>query len=445
MNKRISNTINSRWFNWLLSGIFLIAVFSAMLLLNSKTLYVADDYVYRFFYQSTYAPDAGPVISTLSIPHSMYNHYMLWNGRFVAHSIVQFFMQFDTKVVFNICNSLAFIALMFLIAKTSSTLTKVKTNWWLLVAIFVYLWFAIPSFGQTVLWVSGSGNYLWTSLIYLGTILIALKHQKETIWLGIVAVILGFLTGATNENSGPAAIVIIFLFAVVKYIQSKKIDWYSLITSIFGLIGFLVMYFSPGSQARGDKPHSYYQAMIGLKQLVVHQYKWFYLIILILLVAGLLMKKLNKDLLLSAVVFLVGHILSIVVLVMSPEYPLRTLFGATVFLAITFFILVYSLLGNLNFFAEAAISLVILVMFMVSYRTAYIDINTTYIQAERQYQVIEKAKDEHKKSVTVPMVLTPKSDYNAFKGTLLLDTNSGAWMNMWVAKFFGIDQISGKF
>ncbi len=32
----------------------------------------------------------------------------IWNGRFVAHSLVQFFMQFD-KPIFDIFNSIAFI------------------------------------------------------------------------------------------------------------------------------------------------------------------------------------------------------------------------------------------------------------------------------------------------------------------------------------------------
>lgn len=65
-------------------------------------------------------------ITTLTIPYSMYNHYMNWNGRFVAHSVVQYFMQFDTKLVFDICNSLIFVVLLLLINKFATKLSGKK-------------------------------------------------------------------------------------------------------------------------------------------------------------------------------------------------------------------------------------------------------------------------------------------------------------------------------
>lgn len=97
-----------------------------MLLLNLKTLYVADDYVYRFVYQSPTPTDVihPERINTFLIPHSMWNHYLLWNGRFVAHSIVQYFMQFNSKVPFDICSSLIYVLLILLMNKFSTKLSN---------------------------------------------------------------------------------------------------------------------------------------------------------------------------------------------------------------------------------------------------------------------------------------------------------------------------------
>ncbi|MDK8541705.1 MAG: DUF6056 family protein, partial [Enterococcus faecalis] len=84
-------------------------------LLNQKTGYTSDDYSYHFFYES-YLPSKYPkeINNFWDIIHSQYNHYHSWNGRYVAHTIVQFFMQYD-KLLFNILNSLAFVALLFII------------------------------------------------------------------------------------------------------------------------------------------------------------------------------------------------------------------------------------------------------------------------------------------------------------------------------------------
>ncbi|WP_291469407.1 DUF3329 domain-containing protein [Companilactobacillus sp.] len=428
------------------TSIFLIFVFAIMMVLNLRTLYTADDYVYRFFYDGASPLLGQHVVNTWTIPHSMYNHYLQWNGRFVAHTVVQFFMQFNSKLVFDIFNSLAFIALMLLISKTVSLITQVKTKTWMLVGIFGFLWFAIPSFGQTVLWVSGSGNYLWMSLIYLGSVYLCLKDEKVTVLNLILAAIVGFLAGATNENSGPATMVVIFLFVVVKFFQDKKINWYAIVNLIFAFIGFVTMMLSPGSQLRAKQtPHNYTMATITICQQVVHLYKWFYLFFMILLIIGLIWKKLDWNRIFAIVIFLIGHVLTIFVMIASPEYPERTFFGGTVFFAVAFFILVYSVCENLKLAYNVPLAVVILLFFSFSYRGAYSDINRTYLQVQGQYQTFEKAKSNHKQVVKVPLISVPTTTYNAYLGTLQLDFKPNSWMNMWEAKFFGIKDITGYY
>lgn len=86
------NSKRNRYFCFLgLSAIFALLIFH----LNRLTLFTSDDYTYHFVYQG-YLPTAHPkrINGLFSIVKSQINHWQLWNGRFVAHSIVQFFLQF---------------------------------------------------------------------------------------------------------------------------------------------------------------------------------------------------------------------------------------------------------------------------------------------------------------------------------------------------------------
>ncbi|EOD8949837.1 DUF6056 family protein, partial [Enterobacter hormaechei] len=94
----------------ILSLVVICTVFILIYSLNHMTLYVADDFVYRFVYQTNPSPSAVPINGIISILYSQIRHYEIWNGRFVAHSLVQFFMQFD-KSIFDIFNTIAFITI----------------------------------------------------------------------------------------------------------------------------------------------------------------------------------------------------------------------------------------------------------------------------------------------------------------------------------------------
>ena len=156
----------------------MVFVFVLNFVLNHLTHYTSDDYAYRYIFEP-HLPSANPekIDGIFSIIKSQILHYQLWNGRFVAHSIVQFFMQYN-KVIFNLFNSLIFILLgyiiYFIIKKVSNINNKVETFFF----IFTLLWLFTPEFGKSVLWLSGAGNYLWTSIIYSSFLLFNLKTQK---------------------------------------------------------------------------------------------------------------------------------------------------------------------------------------------------------------------------------------------------------------------------
>ena len=425
----------------------LIIIFAILLILNSKTLYTADDYVYRFVYHLPTPEKHMEKITTSLIPYSMWNHYLNWNGRFVAHSIIQYFMQFNTKVPFNIFNSLAYVGLVALINWISLKITGKNNNPYMLALIFFFTWFFIPFFGQSVLWLSGSGNYLWMSLIYLGFILFNLKRHELNFTNVLSAILLGFLTGASNENSGPAAVLIVLLFMLKRFIKERKINLVTIIGVIFSAIGFLVMMLSPGSQKRGTMQRTFetiQNNFRGIFKLSFNDLKWAYLIFVVLLLITILMKKVTFDELLTVSFFFMGHLAAIYVMVFSPEHPERTFFGGTMFLGIAIFILAYCLFNGTKMIALGLV-LICSIGFIVSFIPAYQDISLSYYQTENQYKAIEKAQHRNPKNATVQILTPQKSKYNATNGVIGLAKEPWQIMNRWESKFFGVNQISGYY
>lgn len=429
------------------SLIILLTIFIFVLILNLKTLYIADDYVYHFFYQTSSPTEIAhqQKISTLLIPASMWNHYFLWNGRFVAHSIVQYFMQFDTKIPFDICNSLIFVVLIMIIDRLASKLSNKKAQAFVLPLIFVFTWFYLPFFGQSVLWVSGAGNYLWMSVIYLGFIMYNLKFREASLQTFVAAGIIGFLAGASNENSGPAAILIVLLFMIKRFIETHKISLVSSISVFFSAVGFLLMLLSPGSQKRGMMSRTWpviHKNLENIYNLTFDNWKWLYLLVIVLTIAGIVLKKLSIDSCWSIIFFMVGHFAAVYAMALSPEEPQRTFFGGVIFLGIALFIPVYALFSEVKLVLPV-LSILMIILFVRSYVPAYQDINQSYQVNKMQYEKILTAKKEGKNSAHVPILPVAKSTYNATYQTFTLDEPSDQLMNLWVAKYFDIGKVYG--
>lgn len=201
--------------------------------------------------------------------------------------------------------------------------------------ILLLLWGLLPELGKTILWVSGSGNYLWTALFYTMFILLILCNYSTNILTILFGVTLGFISGATNENSAPATIIIVAIIILYRFIKNKELKLWQVFSELSACIGFLVMMKSPGSQARGKMQLSFWMLkknLISVYQMDVSHFFFAYLLLIILVVLLWSLKKITKKDLAILSCFLIGHFAGIYSLVLSPEAPLRTFFGPAVFL-----------------------------------------------------------------------------------------------------------------
>ncbi|WP_339101979.1 DUF3329 domain-containing protein [Candidatus Enterococcus clewellii] len=437
------------------SSLYIISViaFIFLFILNSITWYTSDDYIYHFFYQDFMPNSATKEITGLwDLLHSQWNHYLTWNGRFVGHTLVQLFMQFD-KVYFNIINSIAFILLALVITAIVSNYRNSKITGFHFAITLILLWFFIPEFGKTVLWVSGSGNYLWTALIYCSVILFFLiNNNKKSSWmLCLIAFTFSFFAGATNENSGPAAISILGIFFLFNYFDNYKIRFWQLGCIITGFVGSYVLIQSPGAKNRSDINIDWSQIKHSISQLQKCYFEHLNLLLIIfflLFLVLILRKMIKKNDLIFLFAFLIGSAASLYSLALSDQYPLRTLFGSVVFLIIATIYLVDILLNyykNHVIFSrklKAIFLILCIVPFLVSYSYVFIDNYNTYKTVIRGVKIVETSDpDSH---VIISIHKQTDNLYNAYNGTNNLSESPDAWFNSWMAKYYGVKSIEGR-
>lgn len=422
-----------------------ILFFLLIFYLNHLTLYTADDFTYHFVYNSSMpAQNTEPINGFLSIIRSQRHHYFLWNGRFVAHSIVQFFMQYD-KVIFNIFNSLILVFLVYLLMKIPSRLLGNKTNAFIFSLNCIYLWFFIPQFGQTVLWLSGSCNYLWTGVIYTSFILFNMRDKKTTLARAITAIFFGFISGATNENSGPAASLIVFLFIIMDSIGKGKVQIWKICGFLSSIAGFFLMAGSPGSSHRGTITHSLQsitQNAVSLAETSFHFYRVPYALLAVLLMILLLKKQIAKKDWMVILIFLLGHFASIYCLVLAPEAPLRVYFGPTIFIGLALSYLSQKLYDTSKKKQTGYLMLIPLIALLIlSFIPVNHDLTKSYLEVKAQYKMLENGRG---KEVTIPLLSQPVSSYNAYWGTNNVNEDPKAWFNQWMASYFEVSAVRGK-
>lgn len=237
---------NKNWNNdGRLKAIVLLCIAVAMWVLNYLTPKCWDDHYYPYMFVGDFFDINRPIESFKDILISQYNHYFGFiNGRFFVHIIVQLFAGILGKPIFNICNAIAFALFVYLMTRLTCKVNIINI---LFVCAIIFLLY--PEFDDTMLWMSGSINYLWTSIVICLFIMLfeSLRTEelqtKHFLWL-IPSVIAGW----TNEGiTFPLAISLV-IYAIINY---KTISHQAVLPLIIGfVIGALFCAFAPSTIGR---------------------------------------------------------------------------------------------------------------------------------------------------------------------------------------------------
>ncbi len=434
----------------------LLVIFFTQLFFNYLTPLAADDYGYGF------SCATGEKLTSINqlIP-SILTHNQTTNGRSINHIIAQFFLIFNNygyDIVFDICNSLIYIALIFLIYYHSKGTFKSFKLWWL-VGIHLCLWLFIPDYAGCFYWLIGSSNYCWSMAIALSFLIPFTYHssngnnQKPNILLQLVFSLLyipcGIIAGNTNENTAVALVVMIILFVVKTFLEKKKLRIWMFSGFLGVLIGFGAILLSPGQQLRAQQSGGFGGIGTWIKNAVFITMDVFeYLAVpLLLLFAALILafasnKKLKFNSSYSFLIFLIGSGASIYCMVVSPQFPARSWTPPVVFAIIAFGQLLSLIKPSDKIYRRtvcAALAIATL-CFGTSYVASYLDIKQTVIAYnEREAYIAEqKAQGE---TVLILKPVRGWARYNLFSSGGDLGVSSNEWPNTSIAEFYGVEKI----
>ena len=389
-------------------------MFSLILVFNGMIGYAADDYLYFFKYTGHVVKGTPERLTGIrDIFTGMVTHYKICNGRIPAHFLLQLFTLFD-KSVFNVVNSLFFTLLGLLIYFHANY--KRPINIPLLVFIYAFEWLGMNKPASAYIWYSAAFNYLWTTVWILTFLMFYRIHDTESekpkpskeIILSVLMFVAGVFAGWTNENMGGATMGAVMLFLIYFKIKKMPVRAHH-VTGLLGVItGFGILLLAPGNRVRIKK------------------------------------KKLNW---LLPCIYLLTGAAAAGVLIVSPEAPPRSFFGANIMFGCAAFVLAAQLLdGKMDGIKKTAVVLSVLVAlgFSVIYVGEYYALKSDSIAYEEAEQAIYEQKAAGIKDVKIPRS-RPRKSYWSLNSYMINITNDNAnnkWFNDWTAVYYGVDSVT---
>lgn len=335
--------------------IILILLYVLLWYFNYCTPLIFDDYVYSFSFseRSMLVPlpeTANRVESVTDIFVSQWNHYFSWGGRTVAHTLVQLFL-WQGKLLFNIANAACFI---FLLLEISWIINRGKMNFRFseqdILYVFGLLWFFSIGLGDVFVWLTLACNYLWTTVILLGFLLIYINHFfNGTVIIKNKALIIGFglLAGWTNENT-ICFVILVLTFYLFNLHKSRGLSQKerSLLYGLAGLYaGYLMLMLAPGNYVRFIRETNAGVLLSGaamlqrnlvaiVKILALRCILYVYVFKNLIVLNRCRLEETEKKTLSLALAFTFLSFCSLAIMVFSPEFRFRSSFPGLIFLII---------------------------------------------------------------------------------------------------------------
>ena len=227
-----------------------VAVF---LLMNLYTTVKEDD-----LFHSTIGGGSTRSIDTLLDVLRSWVAYYKYDAR-TANLISFTFNGIIGKTVFNVCNTLVFGLMAHLLSRAATRRNSAMA----LVMLYTYMVTAMPVSGETLLWETGSFNYMWNLTASMLFVAYLFGHRDSRPgWLkGTLVLLLSLLAGGINEGTTFGVfggLVIYFLF------HRNRVDPAVVIAMTGYLLGVLLLLTCPGAWDRASLEVSHDAGLMSL-------------------------------------------------------------------------------------------------------------------------------------------------------------------------------------
>ena len=407
-----------------------------------------DDFVMACFFTKWGDPHTTLLSSFSDVLVSTRNIYQTHHGRSVADFLNFLFMFFKNKTIFNVCNTAVYCAFVLLMGfHITGSLKKVSGP--LFVMLNVLLWLVLDAYGQDLLWLTGSCNYLWTGTVILLFLVPFRKRAdnpsyKPHILIAVLWAVVGILSGWSMENSASAVFVLLAAYFIQKGRKRESVS----VFEILGALGFLAGFFMLIS-AR----HNLFPGFLGLLKNTIKVGVSFIikdsllLGVIVLLAVELFVfrkEKISK----TAAAYFIAALGSVAAMVLPGVFGGRSDFMTQVFLVITLVSLVLQFAPLVPKRYTVMIYTAVLCMFIPSFYSGGKSMVSGFLydKAREHYILTEKQNGRLNIAVKTPI---PVSDpHSGMYGAIDVDDPSNpAYMIYNSAKvtWYGIDSLDGIF
>lgn len=434
-----------------LAGVLLLS-FVLIYIINRLYPLYSDDWSHSLAY-----PTLERIGSFSNIFVSQYNRYFTWGGRSVVHAIDQVLLWMGLDYA-HIVNSIVFVFYLYLIYRISLYSQRINIALYVLIAILA--WVFIPAFSNTVLWLTGSANYMWGTVIVILFLFPyysyyinekASKNYLQTFFIFIG----GIFAGWTNENMFAAQFFfVVTLFILLRYDKKQVPIWF--VSGFVGLcIGGFFMLAAPGNFVRAEmvneslgQANESFVYIIGYRLLKICFRYSVYILPLSAIYLALLWYKIHGDktkewrnaktIRMSLLFFITAHI-ACIAMVASPIFPARAAFGAISFIFIAFGILYaqVDIKGKIAKFIQYTIVTLLCIVALGLYYDRYVHIKELGDEYAEREKFVLKEKELGNRDIIFRNKVNLPSRFN-FED---LSDNTNYWLNKKYTQYYGINSV----
>ena len=425
---------------------------AAFFALSAATPYYADDYSYMFTYAAGAAKER--VTTLAGLIASQANHYQIINGRAVVHTLVQLFLM-GPRIWFDIANTLVFLALGLCMCRAAWG--KGERTPLRLLAPWALLFLTLPGFGQSCLWLTGSVNYMWTSLAALAFLLpyaVGVGKLRPAA-AALIMPLAGLLAGWSGENACLGAMAGLALLLLRKYaLNRERFELWTLTGALGFLAGAAAVLFAPSQCLRVSGTGGMSSVGELLRRVLpvsVHalEYLWLPLALGALCLIASVLQSRGRGFMYwlrrwsDTLCWAGAAVVSAYCMCAAPYFPLRAWCAAGVF-GITAVLSAYAKIERperlVRRLAPAA-ACAALAACCAMYAMGYGDIAATAAAAEARDAAI-RAQIEAGQTVVSAQNVRGSSRYNAFPPEGDLTDDPSNWQNQALAMYYGVESVA---
>ena len=410
-----------------------------MLFFNLLTPMICDDYRYAFsFATGERISGVGEILPSLAA------HGHVLNGRYAPHFFVQLFAMLP-GICFDMVNAAVFLLLVGGVYRLALGEGE-QWNVLLLCGVFGALFLLPPVFGQNMLWMAGSCNYLWpaTALVWLIKPFVDIVSGRE-VRLGwpLVAMmaLLALLFGNSSENLSAAGLMFMGLSILVQLIRRKAAPLWMWLTAAATLAGWLLLMLAPVDKPVGMVQEGFFGMMLDrfsqviglwLKHLGILTAVWAFLVCL-------MQNDTGRQRIIASVLLAICALCCHLAMIISEYVPERALLGSILLMLCACGVLLPGLEGQVTHLCKG-LCLCLCLFAALNAAMALPQTYNRHQQAVARDQAMAQAAASGESHVVTFGVLG-RTRYDAYTGLIELSSDITNFANKAYARYYGVESV----